>query len=100
MARYAATNQTEYARLVDRLFLLTGKKDDATGHHVGYRTRIVHIGDRIETIVPASADRRSLFVELDGYVKRIVDHMIAHSEKTFAEYLAVRDSLRPFEVAS
>lgn len=45
VARYAAANQSEYIKLLDRFFELTGKKDDATGRPIGYRTRIVHIGD-------------------------------------------------------
>ncbi len=100
VARYAATEPAGYARLLERLVLLTGKRDDATGRHVGYRTRIVHIGDRIDDIVPDSIERRELFVELGGYVKHIVDHMVEHSETTLAEYLTVRESLRPFRAES
>jgi hypothetical protein len=98
VARYIAANRSEYNTLLDRLFELTGKRDETTGRYVGYRTRIVHIGDRVEDIVPGIGDRKSLFLELDGYIKRIIDHMIVHSEKTFTEYLSLRESLRPFEI--
>lgn len=100
VARYNAANQAEYNKLLDRFFELTGKKDDATGHHIGYRTRIVHMGNRIEDILPDLPDRKNLFVELDGYMKRVIDHMIAHSEKSLADYLITRELLRPFEIPS
>lgn len=91
VARYSTTNMTDYKKLLDRLFDLTGKKD-------GYRNRIVHMGQRLEGILPDHEDRRKLFRELSCYIGRIIDHMIIYSDKTFAEYLIVRDALRPFEV--
>jgi hypothetical protein len=55
---------------------------------------MVHLGERIEDIVPEAQGRRELFLELDGYIKAVMAHMIAHSEKSFDEYLLVREALR------
>jgi len=76
---------------------LTGKKDAITGQEIGYRTRVVHLGDRIEKLVPDASALRKLFAELDGYIRRVMDHMIEHSEMTFADYLLVREALRPYQ---
>lgn len=97
IARYVARNNDEYLRLLDRFFELTGKKDPITQKVVGYRTRIIHIGERLDKLIPNPAERRKLFEELDGYIRPILDHMINHSELTFDAYLAVRDKMRPFQ---
>lgn len=97
IGRYCATNKAEYDSVLERLYELTGKKDDA-GMHVGLRTRIVHIGARIEDLVPEESARRELFLELDGYIRPAIDHMIAYSHETFAAYEVIREGLRPFDV--
>lgn len=98
IARYAAENSAEYQAIIGRILEITGKKD-SSGRHVGYRTRIVHIGERIEEIVPDHTSRRDLFREVDGYARRMIDHMISHSDKTFDEYLKLRERLQPFVIA-
>jgi len=97
IARYVAKNRNEYDKLLDRFFELTGKKDKDTDRIVGYRTRIIHMGARIEDVVPNEKDRRELFVELDGYIRSVIDHMVKYSEMTFEDYLLVREQLRPYE---
>src|SRR5204862_915963 len=52
IARYVAREPTEYQRLLARFIELTGKKDADTGRIIGYRTRVVHMGERIEQLVP------------------------------------------------
>ena len=34
---------------------------------------------------------------LDGYIRPVIDHMIAHSEESFENYLKIREALRPVE---
>jgi hypothetical protein len=97
IARYVAREPIEYEQLKDRFYELTAKRDDNTNRIIGYRTRVVHMGERIETIVPTHAARTQLFMELDKYVRAVIDHMIVHSEMSFENYLKVRDTLRPFE---
>jgi hypothetical protein len=93
VARYVATTQRDYECVLSRFEDLTGKKDSVTGGEIGYRTRIVHIGDRLDTLLPNFDDRQKLFLELDGYIRPIIDHMIANSSLAFAEYEKVRDAL-------
>ena len=96
IARYIAKNRSEYKTLLDRFFEMTGKKDDAN-KMIGYRTKIVHMGESIENIFQSSNERKSLFLELQSYIKAVIDHMIEHSDKSWVEYLNIREQLRAFE---
>ena len=80
VARYVATTREEYARILERFLELTGKKDPTTQLFIGYHTRIIHIGERLDTIIPNPDNRRNVFEELDGHIRPIIDHMIAHSQ--------------------
>ena len=95
IGRYVATNAAEYEKFKARYYELSGKKDDATGGYVGYRTRIVHMGLRLESILPAGP-RSQLLKELDGYVRTVIDHMLERSSWDYDSYLAHRDSMQPF----
>jgi hypothetical protein len=97
IARYVAKNNAEYTRLLERFMELTGKTDPATGEHTGYRTRIMHMGARLQALVPMPEQRAELFRELDGYVRPVLDHMIAHSNLTFDAYVKIREQMKPFE---
>ncbi len=94
IARYKATDQRQYADLLERFFELTAKVVDGT--MVGYRTRIVHMGQRLEDIVPDSNERARLFRELQGYVGCVMEHMIKHSELDWADYVELRQGMKPF----
>lgn len=85
VARYVTQDPNIYATLLERFNELTGKKD-AAGTTIGYRTRIVHNGERLEQILPQRTDRRALFLELDKYIRCVLDHMIAHSELAYDDY--------------
>jgi hypothetical protein len=98
VAHYVAQSLSEYGRLLERFLELTSKKDPATQRVIGYRTRIIHIGDRLEKLVPDSNQRQKLFIELDNYIRPIIDHMIAHSKLGFEEYLKIRGEMRPFDL--
>jgi hypothetical protein len=95
--RYVATTREEYARILERFLELSGKKDPTSQRITGYRTRIIHIGERLDAMIPNPDNRRKLFEELDGYIRPIIDHMITHSQLDLAEYLELRDKMRPFE---
>ena len=95
IGRYVATNVTEYEKFKARYYELSGKKDDATGEYIGYRTRIVHMGVRLESILPAGP-RSQLLKELDGYVRIVIDHMLSRSSWSYDSYLAHRKSMEPF----
>ncbi|HAP41472.1 MAG TPA: hypothetical protein DCQ94_17200 [Nitrospira sp.] len=93
VASHAARSEYEYRTIIDRFLDLTGKKDPVTNEFLGFRTRIVHMGQRIEEIVPREIDRKTLFAEIYGYIRAMMDHMIAHSDLTFVEYGHIRRSL-------
>lgn len=87
VARYVAKTRSDYEKLCKRLYELTKE----------YRTKLVHIGERLENIVSTTQARENLFLELDSYIRPIIDHMIEHSEKSFEDYLEARKALRPFD---
>ncbi len=100
ISRYLAPVQSpEYARLLNRFWELTGREeksvDQATGKpvrkHLGFRTRIVHLGERLEQIVPSAKDRSELFTELQSYLTPVLRHMIKHADLTFEDYKNVRE---------
>jgi hypothetical protein len=95
IARHVAQNAQEYEQLLQRFCQLFGKKDESG--ESGYRTRIVHMGHRLETVIPRIAEREKLFREMQGYLRVVIKHMIEHSEKTREEYEKIRADLRPFE---
>jgi hypothetical protein len=97
VARYVARTPAEYNRLLERFSELTGKKDPSSRRTVGYRTRIIHIGERLDQIVPSPTERRKLFEELDVYIRGMIDHMIHYSGMTYDGYLKVREEMRPYE---
>ncbi len=90
ISRYITTCPTERKKILDRFEELTGKKDPVTGDEMGLRTRIVHIGGRLEFLVPSGRDREALFLELDGYVRCVIDHMIDHSSLSWHSYEEVK----------
>ncbi|PCI28644.1 MAG: hypothetical protein COB67_05910 [SAR324 cluster bacterium] len=94
IARYVIknTNTIEYQNLLKRFEELTGKKD-ADKKDIGLRTRIVHIGDRIENLVPTLKEREALFKELNEYVKCVINHMIEHSNLSMNEYSIEKEKL-------
>jgi hypothetical protein len=96
IARYVATDQASYNSVLERFRELTANKDPVSKIESGLRTRVIHIGDRIESLIPNPKDRRKLFVELDGYIRPVIDHMILHSELGFDEYSEIRKTFPAF----
>ncbi|PKO16815.1 MAG: hypothetical protein CVU39_06250 [Chloroflexi bacterium HGW-Chloroflexi-10] len=95
ISRYVAKNAKEYQDLLERFNDLTGRKDPETNEIIGLRTRIVHLGDKIETILPDDA-LNMLFLDLQIYIKAVIDHMIQYSDLSWDEYLDLRNQLTPF----
>jgi hypothetical protein len=95
IGRYVAKNAVEYEKFKARYHELSGKRDATTGEYTGYRTRIVHMGARLESILSAGP-RNELLKELDGYVRTVIDHMIEHSSWTFDSYKQSRSAMAPF----
>jgi hypothetical protein len=97
IARYVTKTPGEYTRLLDRFFEMVGKRDPTTQQFIGYRTRIIHIGEKLDAVVPRYTDRLALFEELDGYIRPVIDHMIEHSFFNWDEYSSLRQAMRPFD---
>ena len=87
IAKYCARSAEHESELTDRFKTAFFGK--------GYRYLIVHLGKRLEEILPSPRDRRLLFRELDSYIRPIVDHMTLHSEMTWTEYVGLRDGTLP-----
>ncbi len=92
--RYSAETSEDYLRLKERFAQLYGKQVE--GRYVGIRTRIVHLGENLESIIPDESDRTTLFREISQYVGKVIDHMIDHSALDWDAYLEVRRKLGPF----
>jgi hypothetical protein len=96
IGRYAAKDRKQYEQLMQRFMELTSKTDDETQQQIGYRTQIMHMGGRLENIIPEFQKRRVLFRELGRYIGVVIDHMLQHSEFSWEEYLQVRAKLEPY----
>ena len=83
---YVAKTKADHHRLSERFRI------DLFGPD-GYRTKIVHNGDRLEDLIRMSSERSALFNELDGYIRAIINDMIVHSTDTWDAYLQHRMTL-------
>ena len=86
---HCASNKTDYNKLAHRFRELTSL-EDATGNQAGIRTLVVHHGRFLEEIVPNENERRSLFRELQSYVDRVLEDMLANAAMTWAEFQKLR----------
>ena len=96
ISRYVAKNAKDYQELLERFNDLTGRKDPETNEILGLRTRIVHLGEKLEAIIRDDAVIKMLFLELQIYIKSAINHMIEHSELSWDDYLELRNQLTPF----
>lgn len=85
IAKYVAKDISHRDYLYERFKELTGKKDDVTNEEIGLRTLIVHIGGNIETLLEKE-DRKKVFLELDSYIREIIDFMIIYSDMDYNDY--------------
>ena len=93
ISRYVASNESERIDILNRFEELTGKIDSNTGKQIGIRTRIIHVGARLEDLVKNEQSRIDLFRELDNYIRSVIDHMIEHSSLTYDEYEDVKKQM-------
>lgn len=93
VSRYMVEGLVERKRILDRFECLTGKKDETTGEEIGFRTRIVHMGARLEQLAKTRSERQELFAELDGYIRTMIDHMIEYSHLPSADYEVVKSNM-------
>lgn len=87
---HIAKDYNDYLRLKERFNELTGKKDEH-GKHIGYRTRIVHIGDSIEDILGDEMKVNKLMLEIQIYIGAVVKDMINNHQYTWSEFVEYRN---------
>jgi hypothetical protein len=95
VARHVAANQAEYLSLLARLSELGGKYDPVNKSYIGYRTRMVHLGERFDQVVPKPELRKALLQELDRYIRAMLDHLIEHSALSWDDYAEIRKLVGP-----
>lgn len=93
ISKYVASSPKGRKVILDRFEELTSKIDQDTKKQIGLRTRIIHIGGRLERLLPSRIDRERLFKELDGYLRCVIDHMIQYSYMSLKEYDEVKERL-------
>ncbi|MGC1274307.1 MAG: hypothetical protein WBC44_11420 [Planctomycetaceae bacterium] len=86
IACHVASNPQEYAQILERFKNLTDKS--------GLRTSIVHRGQYLEDIIPAEAERRLLFRELQGYASAVITDMLDRPQDTWKDFLSFRRERR------
>jgi hypothetical protein len=90
IARHVAKQRQDYDALLRR-FEELGNGNKTTR---GYRERIVHHGDRIETIVPDNQERQKLFQEIQGYIRTVILAIVQHSDKSWSDFQDYQDRLK------
>jgi len=91
---HLAKDFTHYLKLKDRFNELTGKKDE-TGKHIGYRTRIIHIGEDIEDILgDDEIEVNKVMLEVQKYIGRVINDMLRNHQMTWQEFDELRKKKR------
>lgn len=86
-----AADRSEYERLSMRFKELTGGIENADGvTEMGLRTKIVHLGKRIEDLL-SPTEIRALFDELQRYAYTLIDDLIMHYDERWSDYQAMRE---------
>ena len=79
IAAHVARDEIQYRECLDRFQQLSGKK--VGDLETGYRTLVVHLGERLENIIPDRGDRSLLFQELQRYIGKIIHDLINFSDR-------------------
>ena len=85
---HLCNNRAKYHELSERFKELSGKKDDE-GKEVGYRTRIVHMGDRLEDFLNPDQIRR-LLVELQNYLRVVIYDLLRNTDWDWVQMVEYR----------
>lgn len=89
---HIAKDKQQYERITNRFFELTGKRDEA-GAYIGYRTRIVHLGETLEEILDEKQIEK-LLIEINRYLGIVIEDMINHMNYSWEEFISYRDTLK------
>lgn len=88
LTNYVARSSDHHAELNQRF------KTEIFGKE-GLRTQVVHHGKRLEDVVVSPTKRAQLFRELESYIRPIIEHLLSNSEKSWEQYVEVRDRTFP-----
>lgn len=96
IAPHIAKTKTEYHDLMKEFeFLTSGVKKAETGEiEGGYRTSIIHIGKRLEDLIPNREEQFELLHKLQKYVSLIIDDMIFSSHLDWGDFVTERQDKR------
>lgn len=88
---HIASDYQHYLSLKKRFYELTYKKDEETQQPIGYRERIVHFGHELEDILDNDEIKiKKLMLELQGYIGKVIMHMIDNYKMSWDEFLKFR----------
>lgn len=90
---HCCNDEKTYHRLSERFREFTSIEDEK-GLQKGYRTLIVHHGKFLEEIIPEETLRKRLFIELQGYVGKVLIDMLHNPSKTWLEFENYRETLK------
>lgn len=93
ISKYISNDIKVREKIHERFKVLTGKKDKSTNEELGIRTNIVHYGKRFEDVVTELSERKNIFIELDTYIRAIIDHMIDYDDLEYDEYDNIVDTI-------
>jgi hypothetical protein len=87
---HLCTDKKKYHELAERFMELSGKKDNE-GKEVGYRTRIVHMGDQLEDCL-SSDGIRHLLVEIQNYLRSVIQFLITNTDWNWSQVVEYRNN--------
>jgi hypothetical protein len=88
IGRHVAHDRAAYQAVSDDFYLLTAKKDDQ-GQYVGLRHNIIHVGSRLEDLLPTSEVQETL-VRLDRYVCSVLFDFIGLAQDDWSSVVELR----------
>lgn len=89
IARHVAKDRAKYDKILERFKYLTS--DENGGTNRGLRHNIVHVGKRLEDLVPDANERRAIFRELWCYVFSTLSDFIEKSFDDWSSIEAIRN---------
>jgi len=94
---HVATNNSNYLKLMTRFEELTAglKTNNNSGERkMGLRTSIIHLGKRIEDLIPLSEDQNELFKELQNYTRLVINDLISFSGLSWNGFEKEREKMK------
>lgn len=91
---HVAKNFGDYQRLLQRFKQFSDLKCETTNAQLGYRTLLVHHGRFLEEVIQSHVERRSLFLELQGYAHAVISDLVSHKHSDWEEVVEYRSNRR------